>query len=102
MIESFQHFALLCARSLPILEPVYEFATQLLRDGDVSDEVFGRVADRWGRQGAVELIATVGFSSMIALVLNVDRYPVPLEEEGRVLPVLGDGRAGACSIKGAP
>jgi 4-carboxymuconolactone decarboxylase len=68
------------------LEPVYEFATQLLRDGDVSDEVFGRVADRWGRQGAVELIATVGFSSMIALVLNVDRYPVPLEEEGRVLP----------------
>ena len=27
MIESFQHFALLCARSLPILEPVYEFGS---------------------------------------------------------------------------
>lgn len=80
------------------LDQVYDFAAQLLRDGDVSDEAFERVAHRWGRQGAVELIATVGFSSMIALVLNVDRYPVPV---GRILPTVGDGRVGARFIEGA-
>lgn len=73
----------------PLLEgemsDVFDFVSQLLERGDVSDVVFGRVADRWGRQGAVELIASVGFYTMIAFVLNVDRYPVPAE---RRLPPL--------------
>jgi 4-carboxymuconolactone decarboxylase len=67
------------------LGDVYDFSIQLLRDGDVEDEAFKRVADRWGQQGTVELIAIVGFYSMLALVLNVDRYPPPT---GRMLPDL--------------
>ncbi len=63
------------------LSDVYDFATQLLQDGDVSDAAFARVAARWGRQGAVELVAAVGFYTMLALVLNVDRLPV--EVDGR-------------------
>lgn len=55
------------------LNEVYDFTVSLLRDGDVSDEAFERVAGRWGLQGAVELITTVGFYTMLALILNVDR-----------------------------
>jgi len=59
------------------LEAVYEFVTQLLNEGDVSDGVFHKVANLWGQQGVVELITTVGFYTMLALILNVDRCPVP-------------------------
>jgi 4-carboxymuconolactone decarboxylase len=67
------------------LGDVYDFSIRLLRDGDVDDVTFKRVADGCGRQGAVELIAIVGLYSMLALVLNVDRYPPPT---GRMLPDL--------------
>lgn len=58
------------------LSETYTFVLQLLRNGDVEDEAFSSVAQRWGQQGAVELITTVGFYSMLAMILNVDRYPV--------------------------
>jgi 4-carboxymuconolactone decarboxylase len=70
------------------LDDAYDFAIQLLHHGDVSDDLFSRVSGRWGRQGAVELIATVGYYSFLAFVLNVDHYPVPTEHGGRMLPPL--------------
>jgi 4-carboxymuconolactone decarboxylase len=66
------------------LEAVFKFVTQLLQDGDVSDGVFDTVVNIWGLQGTVELISTVGFYTMLAFVLNVDRCPVP--NGGRILP----------------
>ncbi|EME17919.1 carboxymuconolactone decarboxylase family protein [Rhodococcus triatomae] len=68
------------------LGETYRFVAQLLRCGDVDDDTFAPVAKRWGQQGAVELIATVGFYSMLAMVLNVDRHPVPTT--GQLLPDL--------------
>lgn len=67
------------------MREAFDFARELLRQGDVSDRTFARVAGHWGLQGAVELIATVGFYSMLALVLNVDHYPVPRD---RKLPTI--------------
>jgi 4-carboxymuconolactone decarboxylase len=55
------------------------FTLELLQAGDVTDDSFSRVVGRWGLQGAVELISTVGFYTMLCFVLNVDRYPVPHE-----------------------
>jgi 4-carboxymuconolactone decarboxylase len=77
----------------PELDDAYEFAVQLLRHGDVSDDLFARIVDRWGRRGAVELVATVGYYSFLAFVLNVDRYPVPTESGGRLLPPLNASSA---------
>lgn len=77
------------------LVSVYRFTTELLRNGDVTDHAFREVADLWGNRGAAELIATVGFSSMIALALNVDRYPGSATASGGPLPVVGDGSVGA-------
>ncbi|MFI7190245.1 carboxymuconolactone decarboxylase family protein [Nocardia nova] len=69
------------------LEATYTFVMQLLRDGDVEDDAFASVTRLWEEQGAVELIATVGFYSMLAMVLNVDRYP----PAGLSLPHLASG-----------
>ncbi len=56
---------------------VYEFVGGLLESGDVSDEAFAAVESRWGKQGAMDLIGTVGYYTLVSLVLNVDRYPLP-------------------------
>ncbi|WP_236794433.1 carboxymuconolactone decarboxylase family protein [Amycolatopsis sp. GM8] len=59
------------------LADTYDFVARLLREGDVDDATFASVERRWGRQGAIELVTTVGFYTMLALVLNVDHYPAP-------------------------
>jgi 4-carboxymuconolactone decarboxylase len=56
---------------------VYEFTEQLLDRGDVTNEAFRAVADRWGKEGAIDLIGAVGYYTLVSFVLNVDRYPLP-------------------------
>jgi 4-carboxymuconolactone decarboxylase len=56
---------------------IYDFVAQLLDRGDISDEAWEAVFVRWGKRGAIELIVSVGYYSLISFVLNVDRYPVP-------------------------
>jgi len=60
---------------------VYEFVTELLERGDVTDAAFEAVESRWGKRGAVDLIGAVGYYTLVSFVLNVDRYPLP---EGEV------------------
>lgn len=65
---------------------VYGFATELLATKGVSDAHFAAVKDRFGEQGVIELVGTLGYYSTVALILNVDRHPLP---EGAVpLPPL--------------
>ena len=58
-------------------DAVYEFATQLLDVGDVTDEVWDAVVARFGKQGAIDLVGLLGYYTLVSFVLNVDRYPVP-------------------------
>ena len=58
-------------------EAVYEFVTQLLDTGDVTDEQWDAVVQRWGKHGAIDLIGAVGYYTLVSFILNVDRYPVP-------------------------
>ena len=60
---------------------VYDFASELFRDKAVSDAAFAAVAGRFGDQGVIDLIAAVGYYSIVSMVLNVDRYPLPAAEE---------------------
>ena len=64
-------------------EAVYDFASQLLDTGQVTDEAWEAVVTRWGKQGAIDLIGAVGYYCLVSFILNVDRYPVP----GGVLPL---------------
>lgn len=56
---------------------VYEFASQWLEDGAVTDEAWDAVVTRWGKRGAIELIAAVGYYCFVSFILNVDGYPPP-------------------------
>lgn len=61
-------------------------ARELLRDHAVKDETFNAVQEAYGNAGAVELIATIGYYSMMASLLNALQIYTP-ESEG-VLPKL--------------
>ena len=52
---------------------VYDFCTDLLGSGHVSDASFKRIADRFGERGVIDLIGAVGYYSLVSMVLNVDR-----------------------------
>ena len=66
---------------------VYDFCTELFRDKQVSDATFGAVAGRFGEQGVIDLIVAVGYYSTVSMVLNVDRYPLPVGERPPLRPL---------------
>ena len=62
---------------------VYDFSAEL-RDGRrVSDATFKAAVALLGERGVVDLIGTLGYYDLVAMVLNVDRYPLP---DGAPLP----------------
>jgi len=65
---------------------VYEFVSELLSTGDVSDPTFDAAKARFGERMLVELVGTAGYYSFIALVLNASR--TPLQEGATPLPPL--------------
>jgi 4-carboxymuconolactone decarboxylase len=56
---------------------VYDFASELLGTGQVSDASYAGVKDRFGERGVMDLIGAVGYYSLVSMVLNVDRVPLP-------------------------
>ena len=66
---------------------VHDFCTELFRDRAVADATFKAVADRFGPQGVIDLIAATGYYSIVSMVLNVDRYPLPAGEEPPLKPL---------------
>jgi 4-carboxymuconolactone decarboxylase len=66
---------------------VYDFCTELFRDRAVSDDAFKAVAGRFGEHGVVDLIAACGYYSIVSMVLNVDRYPLPAGEAPPLRPL---------------
>ena len=56
---------------------VYDLCTELFRDKAVADPTFKAAADRFGEQGVIDLIAACGYYSIVSMVLNVDRHPLP-------------------------
>jgi 4-carboxymuconolactone decarboxylase len=54
---------------------VYAFCRQAHHDGRVGDADFEEVKGRFGRDGALELLALCGYYSLIAMVLNTAGPP---------------------------
>ena len=52
---------------------VYDFASELLGTGQVSDASYAGVNDRFGERGVMDLVGAVGYYSLVSMVLNVDR-----------------------------
>jgi 4-carboxymuconolactone decarboxylase len=58
-------------------ETVYDFVSELLATGHVSDGAFQRVKDAFGERGVVDLVGAVGYYSLVSMTLNVARVPLP-------------------------
>jgi 4-carboxymuconolactone decarboxylase len=66
---------------------IYDFASELLGTGQVSDATFAGVKDRFGERGVMDLIGAVGYYSLVSMVLNVDRVPLPAGVEPLLKPL---------------
>ena len=55
----------------------YDFAKTLMEKSQVSDAQFAAVESRFGQRGVADLLGTIGYYCAVALILNVDRYPIP-------------------------
>jgi len=63
---------------------IYDFCHELHSTTRVSDAAYQGVFSRFGEQGVMDLIATNGYYVLVAMVLNVDRTPIP---GGAALPL---------------
>ena len=56
---------------------VYAFCNEAHASGRVGDEAFAAVRERFGLDGALELLALCGYYSLMAMVLNTAGLPLP-------------------------
>ena len=56
---------------------VYDFSTELQRDRTVTDATWQRAIERFGEHGTVDLIGINGYYTMLAMLMNAARTPVP-------------------------
>ena len=56
---------------------VYQFCKELHETKAVSDRTFKAAVDEFGERGVIDLIGVTGYYTMLAMVLNVARQPLP-------------------------
>lgn len=68
---------------------VYAFATELHRNGQVCDVTYARARPLAGEAGIVELAAICGYYTLLAMVMNVARTPLPAGADDEIEPFRG-------------
>jgi 4-carboxymuconolactone decarboxylase len=56
---------------------VNDFVSELLGTAQVSDANFDRVKKAFGEREGIDLVGAVGYYSLVSMVLNVARVPLP-------------------------
>ena len=56
---------------------LHRFCGELLATKHVGDETFAAARAAFGEQGVTELMFTLGYYSMVSMMLNVDEHPLP-------------------------
>ena len=59
------------------MEIVYDFSNELNDFHSVTDRTYARMVAKYGEQGMMDLVGLNGYYSMISMVLNVGRTPLP-------------------------
>ena len=65
-------------------ETLYAFCKELLAQGQPAEATYARAVEQFERPGVLDIIAIVGYYSMIAMVLNTSQIPLP---EGTIAPL---------------
>jgi 4-carboxymuconolactone decarboxylase len=56
---------------------VHDFCKELHENKALSDPTYEAVAKRFGERGAVDLIGVIGYYTLVSMILNVERHPLP-------------------------
>jgi 4-carboxymuconolactone decarboxylase len=67
-------------------EIVYDFCTELLNHGGVSDPTYARAVAKFGEPGAVEMASLEGYYTYLSLIMNTARTGVPAGTQPRMTP----------------
>jgi 4-carboxymuconolactone decarboxylase len=66
---------------------LHRFCAELLESKRVGDDTFAAAKAAFGEQGVTEIIFTLGYYSMVSMLLNVDEYPLPDGVEPELTPL---------------
>jgi 4-carboxymuconolactone decarboxylase len=66
---------------------LHRFCAELLETKRVGDDTFAAAKAAFGEQGVAEIIFTLGYYSMVSMLLNVDEYPLPEGVEPELEPL---------------
>ena len=56
---------------------VYDFCFELHEKKSVGDAAYASALKLFGEQGVIDLIGASGYYTMVSMILNVDRHPLP-------------------------
>ena len=71
-------------------ESAFEFCDELHKNRSVSDATYARALANFGEQGIIDMISTDGFYSLLSMVMNVARTPLPKSASSPLLMTLPD------------
>ncbi|MEH6547359.1 MAG: hypothetical protein V7701_13055 [Sneathiella sp.] len=60
---------------------VYDYASALVTDGYINDEIHARALSVFGEKGLVELVGIIGYYHLVSLTLNAFNVPLPVPGE---------------------
>jgi len=66
---------------------LYRFCAELLETKRVGDATFAAAVAAFGEQGVVEIVYTLGYYGLVAMLLNVDEHPLPEGVEPELEPL---------------
>ncbi len=70
---------------------VYDFFVELERTQSVSDETYALAVAAFGEAGVVDLVGIIGYYSLLAMLMNVARTPLPPGEKPALAPFPANG-----------
>jgi 4-carboxymuconolactone decarboxylase len=73
-------------------EVLFEFCSELLENCDVSDRTYEAARARHGEAVLVDIVALVGYYTLMSMILNVSRTPLP-QAATHMLPTLTEATA---------
>ena len=56
---------------------IFEFCSELHETKHVSDAAWNAALERFGERGVIDLIGTCGYYTLVSMVLNATRHPLP-------------------------
>jgi len=56
---------------------VYDFCKELHEKKSVGDATYAKALQKFGERGVIDLVGVSGYYTMVSMILNVERHPLP-------------------------